>query len=511
MRIREKAVLCPTIIIFTMVMATVVWGQGVDYILGELGVSENSTHHGMRYNAKNLGKLADLLKKSPTLRVHFRESSRPAFYDSDIDIDVIGTATGATVKYWRSKYYCVVEFNMKEWHDFLTSLYYSGIRNWGPYYDSGELDGWRWYFCIETEEKVLALSSGDRHPPYWQTFRNVIDSLVSNTIYKQKFRHSSMYEKRFGIPMSDLHGSVKNVTFYDKGYATKIFLTQADTVFAGYSQGAIWLTTKLTIDDWLDIIHTLNIDSVCANKSKSKTRNNNKLNDTCKITNLLSLDALNKTMLNIRAKIRKNTGIDAFENELEKEYRKKFNKQISEFERSLIRVHFRDSNKFVEVRRSPNGADVTNETRCITCLTNCIGLLCKDKCRVKECSIAKLNVAEWLDFVHALYMISFAKWNNFENERMSWYRDVDKEINIEFLDNNKQIVFRGYDTYEPEKPTQKTIDKKPKWNVEVDFSDNQPLWYGDNEKYPPNWKILSNLMSNLEVKILNSETGTDGK
>jgi hypothetical protein len=522
MRIREKAVLCPAIIIFTMVMATVVWGQGVDYILGELGVSEKSTHHGKQNNAKNLGNLADLLKKSSTLRIYFNESSRPVTSNSDMNIEVIGTTKGAIVKYTRPKNssrmsydrYWVVELDMKEWHDFISSLYNSGISTWEHYYNSKELDGWRWSFKIYTEnKKTLIASNGDQLPPNWWGFREAISNLISNITYKQKFKYNARYERMFGTPMSDLQSSVKDIVFYDKGYATRIYLTPTDTVLAGFYQGAIWLITVLPINDWLDIVRTLNIDSECANKPALESHNSNKLNDTCKITHLLSWDTFNKIMVNIRAKVRKNTDVDTFETNLEKEYRKRFDKQISEFERSLIRVRFKDSTKFVEVRRLMDGAAVTNETRCVTCLPRCIGSgsLCDDKCRNEDCRIKKLSVGEWLDFVHALYMISFTKWNKFWNEKNNWYRDIDRVIDIGFLDNNKKLVFRGYDTHGLEKPTQKVNDKKPKWNVVISFSNNQPLWYGDNEEYPPNWKDLSNLMSDLEAKILNSETRTDGR
>jgi hypothetical protein len=453
----------------------------------------------------NMVELHELLEKSSTLQVRFSETG--SYHTGrHMEIEATGTATGAIIKYINqanvssNRHEWVSEVNEKEWHDFISSLYNSGIKWWRQdgYRVRSALDGWGWSLEIHEDSNPLIYSSGYlQYPPNWRGFKMVINNFVEKIRDKKIFLHKAEYEKRFGTPMSYFQSSIKEVRFYGEDYSVRIYLQPIDaTITAAFYLGVGRLLeakkTPLYIDDWLEVVHVLgNIYRECTDKLE--WIDSNRQNDTNKITYPLAWDALNEVMDGIKAKIKKNTDVETLEQKLKDEYKKRFGEQISEFERSLERVEFNDSIRHISIERTTNGAVAINEARCWTCLPGNTAWPCRENCQTAE-----FDISEWLDFVRDLHQIYFKQWEGFENRR----EGRRSTVIISFLENykgNKEIIFSGCNVYQLENLI---IDsEKPAWRVAFKFSDREEWWYHGTNTYPPSWEKWVMLMSEVGTKV----------
>jgi hypothetical protein len=357
-------------------------------------------------------------------------------------------------------------------------------------------------------------------PPNWEAFTGVIDRLIGNIRPKHEIQHYTEYRKKFGVSMTEFQRSIEEVSLYDGRNFISIYLpytehkwvhrrsinqlvfTKQQTKFAWVrarlSIGPMNLSKQLHMQDWLDIIHTVeDVSRECQDNCGSDWLDyNNRQDDTSKITYPPAWHTLNEIMDSIKTTIIKKTGIEAFEATLEEEYMKKYGVRISEFERSLMRVSFRDSTKFIDVRRNISGAAMIDVEGCTHCLPPESSSLCAISCLSR---IVKLDTEEWMDFIRALYKIRIDRWSKFRGED-----NRRREVTVFFSDTDKMLQISGCDGHISKRRTSITASSnRPKWAVEFDFSDSPSLWHSGNETYPPNWNEFRKLMTDLEAKFLN--------
>ncbi|MDR2972469.1 MAG: hypothetical protein LBU83_11165 [Bacteroidales bacterium] len=430
-------------------------------------------------------------------------------YEHTTSVKITETATGAFLEYSFRQYRPVankcdwaIELDENEWHDFIISLYQSGIRGWGHngYSASPRILGRHYDIKITTnDESTLTFSPADiQHPLDLRRFDTEISQFIRKIMFKRMMLHSAEYAKKFGMPIpSHFQRSMCEITLYggNNRDVIRAFLTNSiDSVYTFFSMGGrMRWETHLPISDWMDIVYVFNSLDGCLREWNRSSRDRN--NPIC----LPTWDALNETMAGIKAKIKKDNGIDVFEMILEENYKKRFGVEISDFERSLIIVNFRirvkENIRFIEVKRHTNGALMTNERNCTPCLFNNDRNRCRERC---QNLVAELDIGEWLDFVHALHKIRINQWSGFES------RSKPEKATVLFLDSFfHEMVFSGCDSQESERTTRNIIEE---WSIELNFFDNQPLRYSSDNTYPSNWSDLSKLMSDLEMKILNRES-----
>jgi hypothetical protein len=493
--------------------------------------SPSLSDSGVVTNEKYMGSLSDLLKRSSTLEIDYSQSS-------GMKIKITGNETGAVVIFRQSTISLinlVVEIDRKEWHRLISALYNVGIGKWKrggyPFFKGNRGKVQWWQLRIDDRQDQgpsLFISSGAGNQPFnWERFKEVIDNFAESIVHKHKMIPSVEYEKRFGVPMTKIQRSIDMVSLYDGRGTIWVKLHQTNDVFARFSiRGSSFmdLGTQVYMEDWLDVVRALDyISFECCDKPEWKECCY-KQGDTSKITYPPAWDTLSEIMSGIKTTIKKNTCIEALEIALEEEYMKKYGVQISEFERSLMRVSFRDSTKSVVVNRSISGAAMTNDTSCANRFSG----------GGSTGEIIIFDIEEWMDFIRALYKIHIGavakasggasplqiygknatfvgacprfatapidRWSKFRKEN---YRR--HEVTVFFSDTDTILQISGCDRYISERPVSISADDYRhglKWTVGFGLSDGQLLWYNDNETYPPNWKEFRKLITDWEAKFL---------
>jgi hypothetical protein len=493
MSINTKTMALPVIIIFIITITMFIWGQG----------HNSYARHGGSNSANDFDGLRVMLYNSSILQINFDIIYRPTSRFTDTaSIKVTGTATGAFLEYFHRRhcYNWAIELDENEWHDFIVFLFHSGLEGGGRdgYTRNRSSQNRRYNIKITAKDgNVLVFPPVNNIQRPLRTFERMdfdreINAFMREIKAKRMELHSAEYEKKFGTPPWRFQSSMCEITISGNNTIIRASLTNTmDSIRAHFDLGVMirreegW-GTRIHINDWLDIIHAFDTNYRRLPSRLSETGINNRYEDSSRIC-LSTFDALNETTVGIIAKIKKDSGIDAFEMRLGERYKKRFGVQMSDFERSLINVRFRiragRNNRYVEVRRHANGARMTIESSCDFFLPVDIGRY-DPTCRNL---IDDLDIGEWLDFVRALHEIRTDQWNEFESRR------AHNIASVRFLDDLfDEIEFSNCNRHGSERST---------WSIDFNFFSNQLLRYSGNNTYPPNWKYLSDLMSNLETRI----------
>jgi hypothetical protein len=302
------------------------------------------------------------------------------------------------------------------------------------------------------------------------------------------------YEKRFGMPMSAFERTTRHVKYwehYESGKGIDMMITETGPIALEKRPCGIYVPdcfdyfnknncepAELSAGEWLDIVKAVH---KC--RTAKWTNNHIKLvedeNGQIKVwrTRIFSfeheempLGFLSRTMLsqpmisrnvdissnyppdyedykklmsNMQARIKQQTELT--ENRFAEAYKEKYGNPISEFERTVKELSFRDSTIHIQMIRFASGASVRSE-------------LFNDTNSRKD---AHITIEDWLDIINTVHKAGVAKW-------------VAESSTL--MDTGRQ------------------------WEINIVYS-NKENFIVTGEKMPPKWSELKSTMYKLDAKI----------
>ncbi|MDR2999990.1 MAG: hypothetical protein LBU89_01900 [Fibromonadaceae bacterium] len=299
---------------------------------------------------------------------------------------------------------------------------------------------------------------------------------------KLEVRLKSEYEKKFGVPISDLELSITSVTYITRvahRYSHIPISITRTTTGALAKYGNNQLEIELDIDEWLSFINALNKSNTFVNALNKYNFEEEKYFGTFTFTNRddrgltvqLSSSEKSELIFNqwynlynsdwaeitnimdaIAARV-KNEGWAKLEAKLKSEYEKRFGVPISDFELSINYVYFQHYRKrlpdaktpplviYMSVTRTVKGARVNyyldREIR------NTTGLY--QEFRFGFDVELELDIGEWLDFVNALSKNNISKWEKRYPHRKNIEDIGPWNLRIHFLDKD-MLISNGYNS-----------------------------------------------------------------
>jgi hypothetical protein len=320
----------------------------------------------------------------------------------------------------------------------------------------------------------------------------ICDSLCENEKIKVE------YQKKFGVPISDIELSTTNVVYNKDSYHPQISVTRtASGAVAKYGNnelGLELLELEFNTEDWLDFINALHKCDIMewikisdsdtsnvnqfVNKAKDlrlysedirkvleNIRKHNLVleitlsSETHKLVNteynsqLTAWEEFKKMMENLEARLIKE-GTSKLESKLRTEHEKRFGAPITDIELSTKKVSFRYYGKLhpylkFSVFRTTTGAFIEEYDDGDKKLKN-----------------IELDMGDWLDFLNALHKCNIDRWEK---------------------DYNYEHKYTGGD-----------LDS---WYLYIHSSNKDVLGFSGISDYPPNWDEFMKVIDDFAEKI----------